>query len=344
MENSRINNFDFLRILFASLVIVSHSYLATGNRNNELLSVLTNRQEAFGSLAVKCFFIISGYLIFQSLNRSKTIFNYFWKRLLRIYPGYFIMLIFTSLLIPFVYNKDVSLFKNPDYFNYFLRQLTIYHTQDEISGVFSNQPSHLINGSLWTIKYEITMYFLLGILFLVKKKWRIYFIFFAFLSSYLLLITNNAFFLNNRLLSKIYLQGPQFYDLLCLFMGGALCTSFSIKNNLSSHLIVSSAFIIIIISFYLNIWSYLKYLLLPIIIVFWGSLSIPYISSIGKKVGDISYGIYIYGWLIQQTLYYYFHFSILWLTIFSLLLAFIFGFISWHLVEKKALSYKNLIA
>ncbi|WP_291123364.1 acyltransferase family protein [Empedobacter sp. UBA7620] len=76
------NNFDFLRLIFASLVIVSHSFPLTGKQ--EWFEVHTNGQFGLGSLSVNIFFVLSGYLIFISLKYSKTIKNYLWKRLLRL--------------------------------------------------------------------------------------------------------------------------------------------------------------------------------------------------------------------------------------------------------------------
>lgn len=84
-QSHRNSNFDFLRLFFASLVIVSHSFPLTGKE--EILDLITNKQESFGSLAVSCFFILSGYFIFISLKNSKTIENYLWKRFLRLFSS-----------------------------------------------------------------------------------------------------------------------------------------------------------------------------------------------------------------------------------------------------------------
>lgn len=67
-----VNNFDFLRLLFEILVIVTHSYPLSGDESFDALFTVTGGNLQFSYIAVKGFFIISVYLIFQSLLRSET--------------------------------------------------------------------------------------------------------------------------------------------------------------------------------------------------------------------------------------------------------------------------------
>src|SRR3982074_3309146 len=84
------NNFGFLRLLFATLVILAHSpELVDGNRSREILTRIFGTMP-LGEVAVDGFFLISGYLILQSLVNSKSYFEYLSKRVLRIYPGYIV--------------------------------------------------------------------------------------------------------------------------------------------------------------------------------------------------------------------------------------------------------------
>ena len=110
------------------------------------------------------------------------------------------------------------------------------------------------------------------------------------------------------------------------------------------YLIVFLAFIILILAVYLKIFSSLMYFILPVLVIFFGVISTPYISSIGEKIGDNSYGIYIYGWFVQQLLLSLFNLNTYELMVGSLLVAYIVGLMSWHFVEKKALAYKNIIS
>lgn len=162
---SRKNNFDFIRILLSLLVILSHSYPLTGIRQEEPLRVLSNNQIDFGGLAVKIFFIISGYLIFQSVYRSISFPNYLWKRILRLFPALIVMLLITLCVVPFIYSGSISIFNQLSYWTYFPRQLSLYDLQNSISGVFTTLPYNTVNGSLWTLSYEFTMYLIFGLFY-----------------------------------------------------------------------------------------------------------------------------------------------------------------------------------
>ncbi len=70
MMQSR-NNFDLLRLLFAGVVCVVHAQQLSG------MSELTFVTWALSStVAVKAFFVVSGYLIFMSYDRSSSIWSY----------------------------------------------------------------------------------------------------------------------------------------------------------------------------------------------------------------------------------------------------------------------------
>ena len=92
--DNKNNNFGFLRLFLAILVIVSHSPEAIdGNRNRELLTNIFGTL-SFGEFAVNGFFLISGYLIHKSYENSSSLKSYFYKRVLRIYPAFIVAHIF----------------------------------------------------------------------------------------------------------------------------------------------------------------------------------------------------------------------------------------------------------
>src|ERR1700743_1286518 len=94
------NNFDSLRLIFAVLVILSHSFpLGRGSNDTEPLSVITNGALTLGDLSVWGFFVISGFLITQSWLRSSSTGKYLKRRVARIYPGFIVMSLVSALLI-----------------------------------------------------------------------------------------------------------------------------------------------------------------------------------------------------------------------------------------------------
>lgn len=339
---SRSNNFDFLRLVFASFVVISHSYALSGAPHGDPLSQLTNGQMEFSYLGVHGFFIISGYLIFKSLLRCKGLPDYYWKRLLRLYPALLVVLFLTVLLAPLVYESSVPYLQNSSVYTYIPQNITLFFRQKGIDGVFENNPyKHSINGSLWTICYEFSMYVMVSLLFFIREKTFVKtVVILLFISSYLLSLFHPYFLYG--LFTKMELGSNHFYNLMCFFTGGMIMTYLKPDKRTENILIILS-FIVLIASVYFNILKYTCYITLPLLVILLGKSSTRYINKVGETIGDTSYGIYIYSFPIQQTLVYFFKLDTAMLFIFSLPLSLLLGYISWHLIEKKALEYKDLL-
>lgn len=341
---SRNNNFDFLRLVFASLVIITHSYALSGATVYDPLARLTQGQMEFSYIGVHGFFIISGYLIFNSLLRCKGLADYYWKRILRLYPALIVVLLLTVFLAPFVYESTIPYWKNLSAYTYVPQNLTLFFRQKGIDGVFENNPyKSSINGSLWTICYEFSMYVMVSFLFFIRTKSFIKIVVpLLFISSYILSIFYPYFLYG--VFVKMALGSGSFYNLMCFFTGGMLLTYLKINSKRTENILIILSFIVLVASVYLNLFKYTCYFTLPILVILMGNRSTPYINKIGEVIGDTSYGIYIYSFPIQQALMYFFKLDTIPLMIFSIILSFILGYLSWHLIEKKALGYKNLFA
>lgn len=278
-EINRSNNFDFLRLLFSSLVIVSHSYPLT--KQPEIIAVFTKQQLSLGSLSVDCFFIMSGYLIMTSLQRSKTPQEYIWKRLLRLYPAFIVLLIITMLFLPFVY-QGTNILRENSYQTYFQNALSLYNIQYEVTGVFENNPyPKAINGSLWSLSYEFTMYIALLLLFLLRKNKNLIFIVTGiFLFSFYCMISEN--YILGIIMQKLALVPDFFYKLCTYFLAGSILALINFKklNTLSLRLILAA---LLVVSLYFNIYKFISPLALPLLIIFIGTNKNKYISEVGKK-------------------------------------------------------------
>jgi peptidoglycan/LPS O-acetylase OafA/YrhL len=284
---------------------------------------------------------MSGYLIIGSLQRSRSFWGYTWKRLLRLYPAYIVLLMLTMLFIPFIYQGN-RIFTEPTYWSYLPNALSLYKIQYDVNGVFENNPyPKAINGSLWSLAYEFTMYIILLLLFPFRKFKYLYFILLIMflISSYCTM--TKSYFLGNTM-KKIFLQPAEFYKLCTYFMAGSLLGLINLEK-INFLWVRWLAFVFLVWSLYLNWYIYISFLFLPILIIFTGISSSRYINNIGKKIGDISYGVYIYAFLVQQTLMYYFKLGTIQLMILSIAITYILAYVSWHLIEKKMLTYKNLL-
>ncbi len=98
------NNFTCLRLVAAVLVIVSHGVeLPTGLAQHDWVYSLTGH--AVSWYAVNAFFVVSGYLILTSWERTPTLTSFSWARFLRIMPGLFVMLIVTSTTLGIAFSE-----------------------------------------------------------------------------------------------------------------------------------------------------------------------------------------------------------------------------------------------
>lgn len=336
----RKNNFDFLRLIFASFVIITHSYPLSGVIEYDWLSQLSNGQLSFSYIGVKGFFIISGYLIFQSLDRSNSIFDYFWKRLLRLFPALLIILLLTVFLAPFVYETNTPFLQNKSMWTYIPNNLSLYRTQYIIQGIFERNPYKSdINGSLWTIPYEFTMYILLSFLIVFRKNKRVANT--VLIISFMLLLIGNIFFFEQLGKYRFILSGSHLLDLGVFFLAGAVLSAINIEKIKYKKQLLAFSLILLIASIYIDYLNYIKFIALPVSIILFGLKPIPFICDIGNKIGDLSYGIYIYGFPVQQTLMYYFKLNYLELMFFSLIISSLFAYFSWHYIEKRALKLKQ---
>lgn len=333
------NNFDFLRLAFALCVIITHSFTLTGAEGTDWLHTLTNGQVFFSYIGVRGFFIISGYLIYQSLFRSKTIYSFYWHRILRIFPGLIVVLLFTIIFCYFVYSGDFhSYITNKSVWTYLPNNIKLFRLQGSIQGVFEHNPyKDDINGSIWTLGYEFICYVILSLLFFIKKGHK------ALLSLVCaFLFVCNIFFMDTFAKIHFVIFAYDLIDFGTFFFAGALLACFKIEKLSRRNSWMYISFALLILSLFFNIFKVVHLFAMPVAIILFGITATKYISGIARKIGDLSYGIYIYAFLIQQSLVYFFKLNELYLTIYASLISVIFGFLSWHLVEKQALKYKNL--
>lgn len=336
------NNFDLLRILFAWFVIVSHSYVLNGAGESDPLGQLTSNYFILSFIGVKGFFVISGYLILQSLTRSKSILDYAAKRILRIFPGLIVVLLFTLAVVYFVFPPtNLPYLLNPSIYHYFWGNLMLFSPPFYIHGVFDQLPSKAINGSLWTIEFEFLFYIVLLLLFPIKKnnnalKWILF--------SWMILFTIGNLLYPAELLSiKKPIPLDLVFDLGIYFITGSFLACFNWQNWAPSKYVFGGAILLLLILVFYKIDRAWLFTCLPFIILYIGQKKSKAANWIHQKLGDPSYGIYLYAFPLQQLIVYYCKPSTFELFLYASIGAFALGILSWRFVEKKALKLKQFI-
>lgn len=335
-----VNNFDVLRIVFAWFVVISHSYFLNGSSISDPLGWATNNYLIFSYIGVKGFFVISGYLIFQSLIRSRSLVEYLTKRLLRIFPGLIVAVFISLLATYFVYpKKDIPYFLNPEIYSYFLDNILLFVSHFDIPGVFENMKSTALNGSLWTIRFEFLCYLMILAIFPFKSKKRIPAILTAFLL--LSLVVLQLFFSDWLHSINKPIQMDLMVELASYFLAGSFlaCLNWESLAYKQSILLVCLALILVAVIFTLD-----RLILigpLGFVIILLGKRKSSLAAWIHKTIGDPSYGMYLYAFPIQQFTIYFLKPSTTVLLVSSSILSLLLGILSWHLVEKKALMLKG---
>ena len=335
------NNFDFIKILFAWLVIVSHSYVLLGNQGCDWLCEATHHYINFSYFGVKGFITISGYLIFKSLNRSPNLIDYLWKRVLRIYPALIIVLVLSVGLAYLIYQPTNNYFKfNKEAFDYILNNLSLYHNQWRIHGVFDTLPNTAINGSLWTMGFEFFFYLVLLMIYPFRKYPLVIQIILCL--TIIILFIGNIYFIDELRVIPFRLRVDFIFELGLFFMIGAFLGAIDWKDILFKKQIAIIATIITVAILYFQpnpIWLCFTW---PYLVIFIGQGSSKFSNWIHANLEDPSYGIYLYAFPVQQSIIYFFHPSVTVLLWTSTLIAFGLGILSWKLVEKKTLQFKDL--
>jgi peptidoglycan/LPS O-acetylase OafA/YrhL len=336
LHNERQNNFDFLRILFAVFVLITHAYMFTGISDCDWLCQLSGGQTYFTDIAVKGFFIISGYLVYQSMQRSSSTIDYLWRRILRIYPGMIVVLLLTVCLGWLVYQGIVPYWQNRSVWTYVPYNLSLYIKQTVIEGVFQSNPHNAtINGSLWTIAYEFAFYLLLALLF----RWRQQRMFLGSALALLLAIAVCMGIVYGESLLRFgwKLNAYHVVQFGAAFLAGSLLAHVGWLERLRGRGWWLAAVGLLLLSFWLYWYSWAGYFLLPLAVLLVGQHYSAWLNWLPQKLGDISYGVYIYGSPVQQTLVYFYQPSHGWLFLFSLPITLLLGWLSWRWVEKPAL-------
>jgi peptidoglycan/LPS O-acetylase OafA/YrhL len=337
------NNFDFLRLFFSVLVILSHSFpLLYGNNDQEPLMRLSG-QMTLGSLSVDMFFIMSGYLIATSWNNTRNARTFAMKRIRRIYPGLFVVnLLCFTVLAPIVSPSHFGIFTPKSIVKFLLNTIRL-HGIGELP-VFADLPwKGVINGSLWSIPFEAWCYLgvvLLGITALLQKR---LFVLVIFVISLLL-----SFFVHYKDITPngLFLEGiigsaEAWVRLLPYFLVGIVYSLYRTEIQKWPTYFLPSLTLIGLSCFVKAGLTVTLPTLGAYCLFAFANKPVRYLKDCAKK-GDLSYGIYLYAFPIQQTLiHFYKGWNPLTLFVAALILSSVCGALSWHFVESSFMVKRN---
>lgn len=326
----RKNNFDILRLMLALTVMFFHIGGLTGNGLLKL---------APGDLAVKCFFVISGYLICKSYLKNSNLYEYSKSRFLRIYPLYFVCVTSCFFIGMFMYSSGAMAYLQDGAAKYLVANLAFLNfLQPDLPGLFAhNLKNSAVNGSLWTIKIEVMFYMSVPIIYgiiakIFGKKITVAVIaLLSLISAIAIEIIVNKYGLSESLKNQL----P---SLMIFFMAGAALNFFT-----PSFLNVKYLPLLLVALYFCD-----SHILGKVIYPFVVAAFVYIIAfktkpiAIHDKIGDLSYGVYIFHYPVIQFMYqfgmyknFFIGFAATLVTVLAL------AYASWHLMEKRLTSHNT---
>lgn len=336
---SPANNFTLLRLVAAVAVLYYHCYhLSIGRGSHDPLTVEMQKflGIGLGGLAVGTFFLISGFLVAASYTNRQNIFAFAEARFLRIFPGLIIAALFCVLVVgPLATTLPISdYFSSDRTWRFLVRNATlVFGIQYDLPGVFKSNPwPKGVNGSLWTLPIEIWMYMwvtIVGALGIFKDR----------------TVFNGVFFVS----VLVYMASPETFPIT------------NIAGGFRNPLFFVIGVFIFVNRYYLPlnfptlIGFSLLLLLMPTtgitmavnsVFISYAIFFIAFLPSLNAikidQFGDLSYGIYIYAFPVQQlTAQFIVGITPTYMLATTLPVVTMLAFMSWRFIEKPALTLKG---
>ncbi|MCP1972580.1 acyltransferase family protein [Bradyrhizobium elkanii] len=329
LSRNRPAGFDYMRIALAASIIGLHSTNVTLGLGRALEIQSTLRIGVAMILAL--FFALSGFLVTASLLRCKSLISFLGLRVLRIGPALAVETTLSAIIIGSVFTELplAQYVADPKFHAYFLNIVGDIHY--ELPGVFLHNPlPDLVNAQLWTVPYELWCYVILALL------------------AVLTICFNRVAFLGVMVIAQIGLIGYDIYRwdevpiqlrphllVFCFLAGvGFYLWRDKVPFNRTVCLL---ALVLCAAGMATGRGDALAPVPAAYVACYLGLMNPP--RSWIVSSGDYSYGLYLYGFVIQQCVaafgppvqHWYLNLLI------SLPLAFGVAVASWHLVEKRAL-------
>lgn len=322
-------NFDALRLLGAVMVLFSHAFAITeGTEANEPLFRVFGKGNIAGLYGVFIFFIISGFLITRSFLVGSSVASYLIKRFFRIIPG----LVLCVVLTVFVLGPLVTRYSSATYFgsistySYAGRTLALTNTSgDGLPGLVftSNDFGQIINGSLWTLGPEFVCYLGVAVLgaFRMLRLWSAA----ALLALGLWTHAHPlGFAADLKYLLPYFAAGCMWYFVFPYLRRAWIWAPFCLAGLAAAAALDHPAAGFAVFGSYL--------------IILVGTSTTIRLGAV-TRFGDLSYGTYLYGWPVEETVRHFAGAQAHWWQVFavSVPVSATLAWLSWNLVEARSL-------
>ena len=321
------NNFDALRLLGASVVVISHEFALSGRAEPMLLGL------KLGTVGVLIFFAISGFLVTASWSEDRNLQRFFARRLLRIWPALAVCVLSCILLVVLLLVPPEDRSAIPGIVKYLLPNF-VFAWRDAI--FFQSNPYPYINATLWTITIEVQCYVVLSILgFIARARLRLGMV---IVSAVCLSIYMRGYQLQGALSTYAFFQLHDSLNLPIFFLAGSLIYLIPALQTTRATFVATVAGAACFLTGFAGLgWA----CALPPIVLQIGRMSWP-VARRAARWGDLSYGIYLWGWPVQQVVVLLLQPKAPYLLLLATTIAVLvpLALCSWHVIEKRCLRLK----
>lgn len=336
-SGGRPTGFDYERLTLACLVVAWHS-VVTSYGGDVQLRLAAGPLGPLVALLMPMFFSLSGFLVAGSLERTRTIGKFLGLRALRIYPALVVEVVLSAFILgPLLTTLPLGTYvADPQFRMYLLNALGDVHFA--LPGVFSANPlASTVNGQLWTIPFELGCYVTiaaLGMLGIVKRRW-------LFLVAIPLFTLVFAAYLLGKYGQISHPDGaaiPGPLLVIAFLIGVALyCYRDRVPHRWPVFAVSAVVGLTLLAIPY---GDFLAPLPIAYSTVFLGLLNPPKLRML--RGADYSYGIFLYGFVIQQTFASFGSWTHHWFVNIAVCLpaAALVAAASWHWVESPAAGLK----
>jgi peptidoglycan/LPS O-acetylase OafA/YrhL len=337
--HGRTSGFDYMRLALASGVIAMHSVITSYGQLAEIAFWQSPIRPVI-RLILPMFFALSGFLVAGSLERAKTLGGFLGLRAIRILPALAVEVVLSAFIIGAIFTTLplAKYYIDPLFFRYFFN--IIGHIQYHLPGVFETNPlPKQVNNQLWTVPFELYCYAILATLALLGiRRWQI--------MGPVTIVALSAVYLAYRLLKfpggdPIVIGPLTGYMLIVCFLCGVTLYQYRDRLPYTRATFWAALLLSVILVWFVPFGDFLAPLPIAYLTVYLG-LQDPKRWAIIRGA-DYSYGMFLYGYVIQQMIAALGPWAHHWLlnAALALAIAAAFAAFSWHLVEKPALKLRG---
>lgn len=324
----RKNGVNFIRYIFAYALIIFHYNVLSGHDVFWLLE---------GGYRIKAFFILTGFLTFYSYFKHPGAKEFAKRRFKRLVPSYAFVIVLSFLAFSLISEYSFSeYFSSPQSYKYLISNLLFLNFLcPDLPGVFTNNLSPAVNGSLWTMKVDIMFYVTVPLL---------YYLFCKYPKRWVLLAILAITIIYNEIFEYLYIHsGSSLYLMLKRQIGGqyiyflaGMCIYFYYQQVHSQvKWLLPVSVVIFLVGSYYDSWEYVTAFCYAVIIMEL-SLNAKVLSRF-SEVPNITYGLYLFHFPVIQMLL---HFKVNeWshtgCCILTLAIVTLLSIVSYQLIEKR---------